>query len=81
MSDWLQRHAHSHAVQLAGVALLSGAAVAGSIFGVQAVRRREAVEALKASIPKDADEPVGFRGREGRSWLIEHSLQSTARRS
>lgn len=51
MSSWLQRQASSHNAQLLGTALLSGAAVAGAIFGVQALRRQIAVEDLKASIP------------------------------
>lgn len=51
MSSWLQRQASSHNAQLVGTALLSGAAVAGAIFGIQALRRQIAVEDLKASIP------------------------------
>lgn len=51
MSSWIQRQASSHHVQLAGAALLGGAAVAGTIFGVQAIRRRIAMDELKASIP------------------------------
>ena len=57
MSSWLQRQASSHNAQLLGTALLSGAAVAGAIFGIQALRRQIAVEDLKASIP-------GFDERE-----------------
>lgn len=55
MSSWLQRQAGSHNSQLATTAVLSGAAVAGAIFGYQAYRRKEAVNDLKASIP-DIDE-------------------------
>lgn len=55
MSSWLQRQASSHSVQLAATAVLSGAVVAGAIFGVQNARRKIAVEDLKASIPA-ADE-------------------------
>lgn len=55
MSSWLQRQAGSHNSQLATTAVLSGAAVAGAIFGYQAYRRKEAVHDLKASIP-DLDE-------------------------
>lgn len=55
MSSWLQRQASSHAVQLAAAAALSGAVVAGTIFGVQHVQRKHAVQDLKASIPA-ADE-------------------------
>lgn len=51
MSSWIQRQASSHHVQLAGAALLGGAAVAGTIFGVQAIRRQIATDELKASIP------------------------------
>jgi hypothetical protein len=52
MASWLQRQAGSQSTQLATTAVLSGAAVAGAIFGYQAVRRKEAVHDLKASIPK-----------------------------
>lgn len=52
MSAWLQRQASSHGVQLAATAVLSGAAVAGAIYGYQNLRRAEAVEELKASIPE-----------------------------
>ncbi|MCJ1309918.1 hypothetical protein MMC25_003579 [Agyrium rufum] len=51
MSEWIQRQASSHSVQLAATAVASGLLVAGTIFGVQAVRRQVAVEDLKASIP------------------------------
>ena len=51
MASWIQRQAGSHQVQLAATAVLSAAAVAGTIFGVQSIRRRAAVEELKASIP------------------------------
>lgn len=51
MSSWLQRQTGSHNVQLAAAAVLSGAAVAAGIFSYQALRRHEAVEDLKASIP------------------------------
>lgn len=56
MSSWLQRQASSHNAQLLGTALLSGAAVAGAIFGIQALRRQIAVEDLKASIPGFSEE-------------------------
>ncbi|KAL9130153.1 MAG: hypothetical protein Q9217_001588 [Psora testacea] len=52
MSSWLERQASNHQVQLAATAILSGAVVAGAIFGTQAIRRKEAVEELKASIPE-----------------------------
>ncbi|KNG85455.1 ThiF domain protein [Aspergillus nomiae NRRL 13137] len=51
MSSWLQRHAGSQQTQLAATAVLSGAAVAGAILGYQALKRKEAVKELKASIP------------------------------
>jgi hypothetical protein len=51
MSSWLHNHAGSHQTQLAATAVLSGAAVAGAIFGYQAVKRQEAVRELKDSIP------------------------------
>ena len=51
MSSWLQRQASSHQTQLAATALLSGALVAGTIYGFQSLRRSVAVEELKASIP------------------------------
>jgi hypothetical protein len=43
---------NSPKTQLIGTALLSGAVVAGGIFGYQAVRRQERVEDLKSSIPQ-----------------------------
>lgn len=52
MSSWLERQASSHHVQLVASALLSGVAVAGLIYGGQAIRRRAAVDELKASIPE-----------------------------
>lgn len=51
MSSWLHRQAGSQTSQLATTAVLSGAAVAGAIFGYQAYKRKEAVHDLKASIP------------------------------
>lgn len=55
MPSWLQRQASSHEAQLAATAVLSGIAVASSIFAYQGLRRKEAVERLKASIPKVDD--------------------------
>lgn len=49
--SWLERHASSHGVQLVATAALSGAAVAAGILGYQALKRQEAVDKLKASIP------------------------------
>lgn len=52
MASWIDRQFSNHNVQLAAVALLSGAAVAGTIYGTQAIRRKERVDKLKASIPE-----------------------------
>ena len=52
MASWFERQASSHQVQLAAVAILSGFAVAGTIYGTQAVRREKRTEKLKASIPE-----------------------------
>ncbi|KAL3455418.1 hypothetical protein BJX64DRAFT_272426 [Aspergillus heterothallicus] len=52
MSSWIQQQSNSHHAQLAASAVLSGAAVAGAILGLQKFRRREAVKRLKASIPE-----------------------------
>ncbi|KAL8738726.1 MAG: hypothetical protein Q9181_000548 [Wetmoreana brouardii] len=56
MSSWFERQLSSHQVQLAATALVSGITVAGLIYGGQAIRRRVAVEQLKASIPSLDDE-------------------------
>ena len=52
MLSWLERQFSSHNVQLAGAAIVSGATVAGLIYGTQALRRKTAMEELKASIPE-----------------------------
>ena len=52
MSSWLERQASSHHIQLAAVALASGAVVASAIYGSQAMRREKKVSKLKASIPE-----------------------------
>lgn len=52
MTSWFERQASSHQVQLAAAAILSGAVVAGTIYGTQAIRREKRVEELKASIPE-----------------------------
>jgi hypothetical protein len=52
MTSWLERQASSHQVQLAATAVFSGVAVAGIIYGSRAIRRKVAVEELKASIPE-----------------------------
>lgn len=53
MSSWIQRQISSH--RIAATAVVTGVAVAGTIFGAQAIRRKVAVEDLKSSIP-DVDE-------------------------
>ena len=50
--SWFERQLSSHNVQLAAVAVASGAVVAGVILGTQAIRREEDLERLKASIPE-----------------------------
>ena len=52
MTSWFERQASSHHVQLVAAAVLSGVTVAGLIYGTQAIRRNEAVQELKASIPE-----------------------------
>ena len=52
MASWVDRQLSNHNVQLAAAALLSGAAVAATIYGTQAIRRKERVDELKASIPE-----------------------------
>ena len=52
MASWLERQASSHQVQLAAAAILSGATVAATIYGTQALRREKRVTELKASIPE-----------------------------
>lgn len=66
MSSWLHRQAGSSNNQLATTAVLSGAAVAGAIFGYQAYRRKEAVHDLKASIPSLNDEHHAEKVRASR---------------
>ena len=51
MSSWFERQFSFHQFQLATTAVVSGITVAGLIYGGQAIRRRVAVEDLKASIP------------------------------
>lgn len=52
MASWLSRTTSSSQAQFAATALVSGAVVAGAIFGYQHVRRQEMVEDLKSSIPE-----------------------------
>ncbi|KAL8786181.1 MAG: hypothetical protein Q9213_002951 [Squamulea squamosa] len=56
MSSWFERQLSSHQFQLAATALVSGVTVAGLIYGGQAIRRKVAVEDLKASIPPESEE-------------------------
>lgn len=56
MSTWLEQQASNHHVQLAATAVLSGAAVAGLIYGSQYARRKVAIDELKASIPELTEE-------------------------
>ncbi|KAL8767165.1 MAG: hypothetical protein Q9209_006256 [Squamulea sp. 1 TL-2023] len=56
MSSWFERQLSSHQFQLAATALVSGITVAGLIYGGQAIRRKVAVEDLKASIPPESEE-------------------------
>lgn len=63
MSSWFERQLSSHQVQLAATALVSGVTVAGLIYGGQAIRRKVAVEQLKASIPPIDDEHQAQRVR------------------
>ena len=52
MSSFLSRVSTSSQAQFAATALVSGAVVAGAIFGYQAVRRQERVKDLKSGIPE-----------------------------
>lgn len=52
MISWFERQASSHHAQLAAAVVLSGVTVAALIYGTQAIRRKEAVQELKASIPE-----------------------------
>ena len=52
MTSWVERQASSQYIQLAAAAILSGVTVAGLIYGTQALRRKEAIQELKASIPE-----------------------------
>jgi hypothetical protein len=52
MASWVSRTMSSSQAQFAATAVVSGAVVAGAIFGYQAIRRHERVEDLKHSIPE-----------------------------
>ncbi len=51
MSSWLPRPSSTHNGQLIITAVISGVLVAGSIFGLQQLRRQIQLEDLKRSIP------------------------------
>jgi hypothetical protein len=59
MASWIGRITGSREAQLAATAVVSGAVVAGAIFGYQNVRRRERVGELKADIPDLNDRSQG----------------------
>jgi hypothetical protein len=69
MSSWFQRTSSSSQAQFAATALVSGAVVAGAIFGYQHLRRQERVEDLKSSIPElgrgHSADKVGFHPLQG----------------
>ena len=52
MISWFDRQASSHYAQLVITAVCSGVTVAGFIYGSQMIRRKEAVQELKRSIPE-----------------------------
>ena len=75
MPAWLRVNFESRTAQLVSVALASGVTVASVIFGVQALRRRIALEDLKASIP-NIDE---FHDTENESLAFEHESKMLTR--
>ncbi|KAI9055131.1 hypothetical protein LZ554_000096 [Drepanopeziza brunnea f. sp. 'monogermtubi'] len=87
MSSWLSRTASTSQAQFAATALVSGAVVAGAIFGYQHVRRQERVEDLKSSIPAlgqshQADKLTDFGAapsKTGMSKEDERSLEFAER--
>ena len=66
MASWFQRTASSSQAQFAATALVSGAVVAGAIFGFQHIRRQERLEDLKSSIPE--------LGREHKADKVGYNL-------
>lgn len=56
MSSWFDRQLSNHNVQLAAVAAVTAVTVAGAIYGTQAIRQKEKMEELKASIPALSDD-------------------------
>ncbi|KAI1260358.1 ubiquitin-protein ligase molybdopterin-converting factor [Xylariaceae sp. FL1019] len=61
MSSFLERATSNTRLQLAATAVASGAVVAGTIFGLQRLRREERIHDLKSSIPSPADEGDALR--------------------
>lgn len=51
MSTWISDVFHSHRLQLAATAIISGALVAGAILGLQTAKREYKIYDLKESIP------------------------------
>ena len=51
MSTWISDVFHSHRLQLATTAIVSGALVAGAILGLQTAKREYKIYDLKESIP------------------------------
>jgi hypothetical protein len=60
MSSWLGRVSTSSQAQFAATAIVSGAVVAGAIFGYQAIQRQERIKDLKSGIPDTGGDKVGL---------------------
>ena len=76
MSAWLDRQFSSHRVQLVATAVVSGIVVAGAIISAQAIRRKVAIEDLKASIPnidEDDSHVHEVRNLDARNALLSSS--------
>ena len=56
MSSWVEKQLSSHRLQLAATAILSGLAIAGLIYGSQAIRRQVVIDELKETIPNIDEE-------------------------
>ncbi|CZS93046.1 hypothetical protein WAI453_000784 [Rhynchosporium graminicola] len=83
MSSWLSRTTSSLQAQFAATALVSGAVVAGAIFGFQHLRRQELVEDLKSSIPAlgrehQADKLTDFGAAPPRAGMSKEDERSLA---
>ncbi|KAH8753382.1 ubiquitin-protein ligase-like protein molybdopterin-converting factor [Hyaloscypha sp. PMI_1271] len=79
MSSWLGRVSTSSQAQFAATALVSGAVVAGAIFGYQAVRRQERVKDLKSGIPDTGgDKLTDFGAAKPSSGLSKEDERSAA---